>query len=152
MIDDKRIQKHLKGAYQQQEKVSFLEFKRDFYLKVYNMSSPLCTSFNRHVAWKLSGILYKLSVQSQNLLNIGEANEQAQAANLYFLKYKELTKQLSKHPDLEQVKYLQNRQFLTKERFEANRQRISQQLAQVTELLEGKFKGKVTAQFHQFQD
>ena len=48
-------------------------------------------------------------------MNFGEANDYIRQANQYFQKYKDLTKQLSKHPDLEQAKYLKNRQFLTKE-------------------------------------
>ena len=92
LIDEKKIQKHLKAVFLLNPAGSFLEYKRDFYTKLYNLSSPLCMSFNRHIAWKLSGILCKLSLQSQNHLNIGEAGEQIRAANQYFLKYKELTK------------------------------------------------------------
>lgn len=56
---------------------------------------------------------------------------------------------MSKQPELEQTNYLQHRQFLTKERFERNRQRIAQQMARAQELVDGKPRGIVTAQYHQ---
>lgn len=62
LLDEKKIQKHLKAMFLSRPSGSFLEYKRDFYTKLYTLSSPLSISFNRHVAWKLSGILYKLSV------------------------------------------------------------------------------------------
>ena len=102
LLDDKRIQKHLSSSYLVQPlDKTFLEYKRDFYLNLFTLSSPLNLSFNRHLAWKISSICYKMSVQSQTTMNFGEANDYIRQAQQYFQKYKDLTKQLSKHPDLE---------------------------------------------------